>query len=903
VVVKEQKVTKNTINSIKESLLTIKAAFLVSGLIFPLILGGILVVSTASERLHLAWSDFLYEFRGVRNPPQDIVIVAIDEPSMREIGRRWPWPRSMHAQLVSELKQAGAQTIFFDVLFVEPSAEPTTDQRFADAIAAAGNVILASALSQTQRRNFVQTQLLTPLPVLAKAAQQLALINYLPDRDGVIRRGHRLIDGHPTVAEVIGGIPTKHDQMLSEAENRFLIDFSGPHGNVAAVSYYQALNRDKYLPPDFFRDKIVLVGFVSDQLIDVQGAIDSFPTPFFRISKKPMVGVEIHANAIATLLNGRPLREGNMPWVWGIYLLLAWLLGLVRHRPLLLIASAISIIFGLMAMSITLFTDHGIVITVAPAMLIIAGTGIYWGVIGHLEILDQEKRVELDKIRIEEEMMEALQAQVGERRKLEEKAVENNRLLGLSYQSSGQLDLALEAFRKCPMDESLMELLYNLGIDFEKRQQLEKATTVYRYMAQYNQEYRDIKQRIARFANIEQITETMEALQAQVGERRKLEEKAVENNRLLGLSYQSSGQLDLALEAFRKCPMDESLMELLYNLGIDFEKRQQLEKATTVYRYMAQYNQEYRDIKQRIARFANIEPTIVMKSDQAETPLRLLGRYEVIKAIGKGAMGIVYQGIDPYINRMVAIKVLSLSDNFEDDTLTEAKARFFREAQSMGRLNHPNIVTIYDSGVEQDKAYIVMEFLEGNDLTAYTKPGKLLPVRIILPMIASVADALDYAHRHNVVHRDIKPHNIIYNPETDRVTLTDFGIARLTEEGQTKTKTGILVGTLAYTSPEQINGAKVDGRSDLFSLGATLYELLTGQRAFDGDPTAAMLHKITHLAPKNPLIIRPNLHQCIINIVDKALQKDPTLRYRTGSDMAQALRDCCSKIVNDESTV
>jgi serine/threonine protein kinase len=200
-------------------------------------------------------------------------------------------------------------------------------------------------------------------------------------------------------------------------------------------------------------------------------------------------------------------------------------------------------------------------------------------------------------------------------------------------------------------------------------------------------------------------------------------------------------------------------------------------------------------------------------SGNVEKPM--LGRYQIEKELGKGAMGVVYMGRDPKINRVVAIKTMALSQEFEADELVEVKERFFREAETAGRLNHPNIVQMYDAGEEHDLAYIAMEFLKGKDLVPYAKAGNLMPVPRVMSIVARVADALSYAHENNVVHRDIKPANIMYEPESDQVKVTDFGIARITDSS--KTKTGMVLGTPSYMSPEQLAGKKIDGRSDLFS--------------------------------------------------------------------------------------
>jgi serine/threonine-protein kinase len=268
----------------------------------------------------------------------------------------------------------------------------------------------------------------------------------------------------------------------------------------------------------------------------------------------------------------------------------------------------------------------------------------------------------------------------------------------------------------------------------------------------------------------------------------------------------------------------------------------------------------------------------------------MLGRYQVEKELGKGAMGVVYLGKDPKIGRVVAIKTLALSQEFDADELKEVTERFFREAETAGRLAHPNIVTIYDAGEEHDLAYIAMEFLKGKDLVPHTKTGSLLPLKKTLSIVARVADALNYAHGNDVVHRDIKPANIMYEPESDGVKVTDFGIARITDSS--KTKTGMVLGTPSYMSPEQLSGKKVEGRSDLFSLGVTLYQLVCGRLPFQGDSMAQLMFKIANEPHADIRTHVPDLPACVAAIVNKALAKDPESRYVNGEIMAKALRLC-----------
>ncbi len=384
-----------------------------------------------------------------------------------------------------------------------------------------------------------------------------------------------------------------------------------------------------------------------------------------------------------------------------------------------------------------------------------------------------------------------------------------------------------------------------------------------------------------------------------VTERGKLraDSTAAEGNRMLAIQFQQQGQLDMAFDKLRACPLDETLLEPLYSLALDFENKRHWAKANSVYEYIARADPGFRDIKDRKKQNEDRTQFFGASGGGGATvalgPGSMLGRYQVEKELGKGAMGVVYLGRDPKINRVVAIKTMALSQEFEADELEEVKSRFFREAETAGRLTHPNIVTIYDAGEEHDLAYIAMEFLQGHDLTRYTKEGGLLPVPVVMGIIYKAALALHYAHGNNVVHRDIKPANIMYEPEAKKVKLTDFGIARITDSS--RTKTGMVLGTPSYMSPEQLSGRKVDGRSDLFSLGVMLYQMVTGRLPFKGESMATLMYKIANEPHASVLDVRPELRElkpCLSAIIDRALKKDVDARYQTGEDLARDLQEC-----------
>jgi len=224
----------------------------------------------------------------------------------------------------------------------------------------------------------------------------------------------------------------------------------------------------------------------------------------------------------------------------------------------------------------------------------------------------------------------------------------------------------------------------------------------------------------------------------------------------------------------------------------------------------------------------------------------------------------------------------------------EIGRRFLTEVRAIARVSHPNIVTMYDAGEEHDLAYIAMEFLKGKDLAPHTKPDNLLSLSKVMSIIARVADALDYAHKQNVVHRDIKPANIMYDLQTDTPKLTDFGIARITDSS--KTKTGMVLGSPSFMSPEQLAGKKIDGASDLFSLGVSLYQLACGKLPFEGDSMAQLMYRIANEPHTDILSIRPDLPQCLVAIINRSLAKQIVDRYSNGAEMADALRRCSASL-------
>lgn len=383
----------------------------------------------------------------------------------------------------------------------------------------------------------------------------------------------------------------------------------------------------------------------------------------------------------------------------------------------------------------------------------------------------------------------------------------------------------------------------------------------------------------------------------------KMSRESIETNRLLGLNFQSQGLLDLAFEKFRRLPLDPETKDLIYSLGLDYEQKRLINKALLVYEYVNRGG-GFRDLDVRIPKLKEVdksstigthvkarEPTVPEETVPEE--LTRIGRYEILQVLGRGSMGLVYKALDPKINRLLAIKTIRFSDEFDEDVIQEIKERFFREAEIAGQLSHPCIVTIHDMGEEQDFTYMAMEYLEGENLEKFINKKNLLPLRKVLSVVASVADALDFAHRAEVIHRDIKPANIMLL-KSGGVKVTDFGIAKAISSS--RTRTGVILGTPNYMSPEQIMGQKIDPRSDIFSLGVVFYQLLAGELPFQGDNLSSLLYQITQVKHPPLRSFNPRIPLACEQIMEKALAKNLDERFQSAGQMAKLLRLLALKV-------
>ncbi|MDG2374789.1 MAG: protein kinase [Woeseiaceae bacterium] len=354
--------------------------------------------------------------------------------------------------------------------------------------------------------------------------------------------------------------------------------------------------------------------------------------------------------------------------------------------------------------------------------------------------------------------------------------------------------------------------------------------------------------------------------------------KAAVNAFKRGSDFLAAGRLEPAFAEFRRCQPTETVATAMYKLSLAFEEQAKPERAEAVIKWMKK------------TRSGKSSPKNKFSFGGKKGAPQQLGRYVIERRLGRGAMGAVYLARDPRINRPVALKVIPIENEFEDEELEEARLRFFREAESAGRLTHPNIITVFDCGEDKQLAYIAMEYLQGISLTEFTDPKKLLAPNKALELCARTAEALDYAHNQGLIHRDIKPANLLYSRRQDLLKVSDFGLARVTDNNQTKT--GILLGTPIYMSPEQLNAETLTGHSDLFSLGVTLYELMVGEVPFKASNIAVLMTKITTEDPSPVSNRRPGVPPSVDTVLSKALAKRPEDRFANGADMAIALRNC-----------
>lgn len=811
---------------------------------------GIAVVLVAVA-LHVA-TDFVgtlerrfYDFASTsaaRQPSDRIAVIAIDDQSIANIGR-WPWPRDVHAKLIDQLAAAKAKTIAHTAFFIEPQVDPGL--QFIRKMKAAVN---APADSGAPNAQLVQ--------LISEAEQAL-------DTDAKLVASLRAAGNVllPSVY-VLGEPQGRPDEPLPPYAAKSAIEEN---------SGYSIQAQRGQQPIEALGSVAAGIGHLN-QFPDVDGAV-RFEPLLVNFYGKAIPSMALLTAANSLNLNAADIRvnAGDSVQVGrlrvktdGAALMLPQFYKAREGKPAFAVDSFYDVLSGKIPAS--KYTDK-IVIIGATA----AGVGVQFPVPGYASLSPAETIAHITSSILSEHFIVqpgwALWASLGAFLLVAAYVVWALPRLGAgtaaAFTFGGFVALLLLEFGLLSAGATWIQLVFPAVVLVLGH----LALTTKRFL----------------------ITEAGKV---------KADEESAETNRMMGLALQGQGQLDMAFDRFRRVPMGDAVMGNLYSLALDFERKRQFNKAESVYEHMAAFDAGYKDIKAKLSRAKNLSETVILGSgghpggtmllDGGAVEKPMLGRYQVEKELGKGAMGVVYLGKDPKIGRVVAIKTMALSQEFAGEELTDARERFFREAETAGRLQHQNIVTIFDAGEEHDLAYIAMEFLKGRDLVDYCKGGNLLPVPVVASIGARVAEALDYAHKQMVVHRDIKPANIMYERETDTVKVTDFGIARITDSS--KTKTGLVLGTPSFMSPEQLAGKKVDGRSDLYSLGVMLFQLLTGVLPFRGDSMAELMFKIANEDAADVRVIRPELPETLASIVALMLHKRPELRYQDGAQVALDLR-------------
>ncbi len=831
-----------------------------------------------------------------RFPSDKVAVIAIDNESIANIGR-WPWPRDLHAELINKLKAGGAKVIGETVFFLEPQIDPGqvyikqmvdyfSNASFDDIPA---EVDQLSSLLQPKRKFksvreiyefFSQSNLNTRLAKdLETLKSSLIEAEQALDTDSKLANSMKKARNVVLAMPFILGIPRgKPDQELPTYVLKNALTSIHDRVQAQANGLYPLQSIDAIPPTALLGSAAAAIGHLN-ALPDVDGAVRAEPLVIKHFDRfYPSLSLQLAAKSL-----NLGYQDIQVNLAEGIHL---GSLNIKTDSQLMMNTFFYSDIEGFPAFQVDSFYD------------------VFSG------------KIPLEKYKGKIVLIGATATGVGTPQ-VTPIDTAMAPVLTLAHSVSSILN---EDFFTTPdwaiwarLGAFLLVALYLMLLMPRLKAGVAASLTVFILLILISSHYLLMTTTTqwvqlmapAALLVIGHLLITTKRFLATERGKMKSEEESSESNRMLGIAFQSQGQLDMAFEKFRKCPLDDSVMEAMYNLALDFERKRQFNKATSVYQYMSKHDADFRDIKTRLNRAQQMEETVLLGGsgghaggtlllDGNDIEKPMLGRYQVEKELGKGAMGIVYLGRDPKISRVVAIKTMALAQEFEADELEEVKERFFREAETAGRLSHPNIVTIYDAGEEHDLAYIAMEFLKGSDLAPHTKKDNLLDVKTVISIITRAAEGLAFAHAQNIVHRDIKPANLMYEAESDSLKITDFGIARITDSS--KTKTGMVLGTPSYMSPEQLAGKKVDGRSDLFSLGVMLYQMLCGSLPFKADSMASLMFKITNETPPEITDYRPDLAPCLVEIIHKALEKEVDKRYQTGNEFAEDLKKCAASI-------
>jgi CHASE2 domain-containing sensor protein len=851
-------------------------------------------ITPVMRRPDLVLLDFWQSLRATQRPSPQVIIVAVDEKSIARLGPP-AWPRREYVPLIERLASAGARVIGFDFTFGALEREADNNQLLAEAMRKAGNVVFgyeftevgdpsppgtppSKVIQANALRRFTSPavppapSLIEPEPVLAAAAAALGHVRTLASEDGrmrwlplVIQHGGK---GYPSLALQLARVYTGTSMQDLELKNGVLtlgavdIPVSGsgevllnwPAAGEKAFpqhSFLDVVRGD--VPDEAIRGKIVLVAGTAS-------GIDDREFPFAAVAP----GVLIYATFLDNVFRADFVQAPLWAWLleWGLFfaacLLGVWLLPRLSSPRLLAGVPVLALL--LVGGAGFLLMQKGIWIKVVyPCLALLVPLGFMVA----RRLTQSEK----------------------ETRDVAAENVENQKLLGLSFQEKGMLDMALATFGKLPITEDMKIVYVNLGLDYENRGHRDKAYLVYKKVFDLDPRFEDVARRMERLSQAGASTFGVPTVQG-----------AVTASPISGGSGSSPLGHLVATPVPGSAPPTVVVPETLVGPSQPATLRPGMEAPPA-----GAFPDDELEFPTRAGPVpsptapAPMPPSQVGSAGSVTTSPpgssimagARFGRYSVERHLGRGGMGDVYLVRDTIINRRAALKTIRPDTNLAANEIIEMRQRFYREAQTAGALTHPNIVTIYDVGEDLGMSYIVMELVEGETLSQRMKRQRFT-VAQIKHVIYHGAMGLDYAHASGVVHRDVKPDNIMVS-NAGVVKMMDFGIARVMESSLTKT--GSVIGTPAYMSPEQVNGQRIDARSDIFSLGVILYELLTGQKPFTGHTISSLMFAIVKSDPAQPSALDAKVHAIWDEILRKALAKNRDERYTSAKEFGQAVRD------------
>jgi serine/threonine-protein kinase len=804
-------------------------------------------IAPVMRRPDLALLDFWQSLRATDEPTPQVVIVAVDEKSIANFGPML-WPRNQYVPLIERLSAAGARVVAFDFTFGALAREAGNNLVLAEAFKKAGNVVFGYEFTKVGDPSPPTTPPTAGLQAHGLSAYESLALPSAPD----------LIHPEPALLEAAAAIG--HVTTVEGDDGRIrTVPLFVRHGEKAYPSL--ALQIARVYTKTALEDVVFASGRVrmgscdipvsasGEILLDWPAAGErAFPQySFYDVRGDVPAGV-FRDKVVLVAGTASGTDDRDFPFAVeapGVLMYATFLDNVFRVHFVQAPAWAFLAEWGLFLAACAL--GVWLMPRLSTAVLLAGVPALAVAILGAAAFCLVQQGLWIKSIFPALALLAPLASTIVLRLAASEKAtadetaekIESQKLLALSFQEKGMLDMALAAFGKLPFTEDMKQVYLNLALDYQNRGQRDKALVVYQKIFSVDPAFGDVAARIERLKS------------ATTGSHLAMPRVASPAQSTEATADLSAASVSLeATHASMATPPPTALSVQYTSVG-------------------------------------SSAPVAAAAPDGPILPGTRFARYEVERHLGRGGMGDVYLVRDTVIDRRAALKTIRADAGMDARHVIEIRQRFYREAQTAGKLAHPNIVTVYDVGEEQGMSYIVMEFVEGSTLTQLMKKQ-----RLTLPQINHIlyhaAVGLDFAHRHGVFHRDVKPDNVMIT-KTEIVKVMDFGIARIADSDLTRT--GSIMGTPSYMSPEQFIGKKIDARSDIFSLGVILYELLTGSKPFNGETVHSLMFSIMQTEPPHPSTVDTKLHPAWDDILKKALAKEPEGRYATAMDLAEAVKN------------